>query len=298
MRKSLMAGLCALTVLAASTSMAQTTISTNIFQNNGRLGVGRNDPQVPADIVGSIRTTNFFYFGSGTGFSGMFFIRGGTGGFEESARIGQLNNANYMMTLGAMNNRDVRVVNDEMWGILVRDNNRVGIGTATPTTTLDVNGTIRASGDVSAAVVEIRGQGNDLAESFKVNGAPDSIAPGMVVAIDATRTGELQLANEPYDRKVAGIISGAGDLYAGIHLGGDANPEEGFHPVALSGRVWCWVDADLGAVQPGDSLTTSPTLGHAMVVSDHARATGATIGKAMTGLDGGKGLVLVLVNLR
>jgi hypothetical protein len=35
-----------------------------------------------------------------------------------------------------------------------------------------------------------------------------------------------------------------------------------------------------------------------MKVTDHARATGAVVGKAMTALEKGKGLVLVLVNLQ
>jgi len=60
-----------------------------------------------------------------------------------------------------------------------------------------------------------------------------------------------------------------------------------------------YVDASAGAVRPGDLLTTSDTPGHAMKVLDHARATGAVIGKAMSSLESGeRGLVLVLVNLQ
>ena len=73
---------------------------------------------------------------------------------------------------------------------------------------------------------------------------------------------------------------------------------DGAHPVALTGRVWCKVDASFGAVTPGDLLTTSPTPGHAMKAGDGGRRSGATIGKAMTSLEAGRGLVLVLVNLQ
>ncbi len=73
---------------------------------------------------------------------------------------------------------------------------------------------------------------------------------------------------------------------------------EGKQPVAMTGRVWCYVDASFGAVRPGDRLTTSSTPGHAMKADDAARAPGAVIGKAMTELKEGKGLVLVLVNLQ
>ena len=57
-------------------------------------------------------------------------------------------------------------------------------------------------------------------------------------------------------------------------------------------------DASHGVIKPGDLLTTSDTPGHAMKVSDHAQAQGAILGKAMSGLKEGKGLVLVLVTLQ
>jgi hypothetical protein len=58
------------------------------------------------------------------------------------------------------------------------------------------------------------------------------------------------------------------------------------------------MDADRGAIKPGDLITTSDTPGHGMKVSDHAQAQGAIIGKAMSPLASGKGLVLVLVSLQ
>ena len=59
-----------------------------------------------------------------------------------------------------------------------------------------------------------------------------------------------------------------------------------------------WADAGYGAIQPGDLLTTSDSAGCAMKVSDHDLAQGAILGKAMTSLEQGKGLVLVLVTLQ
>jgi hypothetical protein len=73
---------------------------------------------------------------------------------------------------------------------------------------------------------------------------------------------------------------------------------DGKFPVALTGRVYCWGDASHGAIEVGDLLTTSTTPGHAMKATDTAKAQGAIIGKAMTTLKSGKGLVLVLVNLQ
>jgi len=51
-------------------------------------------------------------------------------------------------------------------------------------------------------------------------------------------------------------------------------------------------------IKPGDLLTTSDTPGHAMKVTEHPRAQGAILGKAMSSLESGTGLVLVLVTLQ
>jgi len=68
--------------------------------------------------------------------------------------------------------------------------------------------------------------------------------------------------------------------------------------VALSGRVYVHADAAYGEIKPGDLLTTSDTPGHAMKVTEHGKAQGAILGKAMSGLKDGKGMVLVLVTLQ
>ena len=62
--------------------------------------------------------------------------------------------------------------------------------------------------------------------------------------------------------------------------------------------MYCWVDTSNGPIKPGDLLTTSDTPGHAMKVTDYAKAQGAIIGKAMSSLEKGRGLVLVLVTLQ
>lgn len=106
------------------------------------------------------------------------------------------------------------------------------------------------------------------------------------------------VSNQAYDRRVAGIISGAGGINPGMLMGQPGSIAYGDHPVALTGRVYCWADASNGPITPGDLLTASDTPGHAMKVSDDANAQGAIIGKALTSLKEGKGLVLVLVTLQ
>jgi len=197
--------------------------------------------------------------------------------------------------------------------ITCKSNGRVGIGTTAPASLLDVAGTARVN------VLTIDG-GADLSENFDVlagsRGATEprsrdgdsneatrqegnTIEAGTVVSIDAENPGKLRVATSAYDTTVAGIVSGAGGVSTGMVMAHEGTLADGAHPVALSGRVYCKADASLGAIRPGDLLTTSDTPGHAMKVVDRDRANGAILGKAMTSLAAGeKGLVLVLVSLQ
>jgi hypothetical protein len=165
---------------------------------------------------------------------------------------------------------------------------------------------LNVEGRTRTGVLEITG-GADFAENFDINinvaetaspATTTKVEAGMVVSIDPTSPGKLQLSSQAYDRRVAGIISGAGGVKPGMMMSQTGTLADGQHPVALSGRVYCYVDASQGAIEPGDLLTTASTPGHAMKVADAAKAQGAIIGKAMTGLKEGKGLVLVLVTLQ
>lgn len=171
------------------------------------------------------------------------------------------------------------------------------MGTDNPQAKLDVRGTTRTQ------LLQITG-GADLAEPFDVVSAHrDQVIPGMVAVIDRDHDGKLTPCTRAYDTAVAGIISGANGLSPGMLMRAEGQPHaDGEHPIAMSGRVWCWVDASPetggGPVRRGDRLTTSTTFGHAMKVTDKTKAQGAVIGKVMTELPEGRGLVLVLVNLQ
>ena len=149
-------------------------------------------------------------------------------------------------------------------------------------------------GPVSVCSLEVRG-GCDVAEPFQMSAA--TIAKGSVVVIDDANAGQLKLSDRAYDTRVAGIVSGANGINPGIALHQDGALEGGQN-VALSGRVYVLADASTGAIKPGDLLTTSSTPGHAMKVANHNRAQGAILGKAMSSLNQGKGMVLVLVTLQ
>ena len=164
----------------------------------------------------------------------------------------------------------------------------VGIGTLTPQNTLDVNGITRTHSIIITG-------GSDLAEPFRMS--KGKIPQGAVVVIDEEHPGQLKKSTSAYDTHVAGVVSGANGINPGIALHQEGALDGGQN-VALSGRVYVLADATRGAIHPGDLLTTSDTPGHAMKATDRIRAQGAILGKAMTGLSTGKGMVLVLVTLQ
>ena len=173
------------------------------------------------------------------------------------------------------------------------------LGAVSPNTVClswDYSGNVWVSNNCSVATLSIRG-GADLAEPFNITSGKDEVIEGAVVVIDDQNPGHLKLSNSPYDTHVAGVVSGANGVNPGIQMHQQGIIEGGKN-VALTGRVYVQADAANGAIRPGDMLTTSSTPGHAMKVNDHAKAVGAILGKAMTGLSAGKGMVLVLVTLQ
>ena len=139
--------------------------------------------------------------------------------------------------------------------------------------------------------------GADLAEPFPISHAGDQTPEGAVLVIDEENPGHLKMSDQAYDTRVAGVVSGANGIHPGIQMQ-QQGLVEGGQNVALTGRVYVQADAGNGAIRPGDLLTTSRVPGRAMRVSDHGRAQGAILGKAMTGLKTGQGMVLVLVTLQ
>ncbi len=248
-----------------------------VSQNgSGNLGVGTSSPKGKIHVNGDYygRGHLYLYAYEGDGASGTAFVQARDDSTTSNIDL-QLRSKSGSAAVDVLT---------------CKSNGRVGIGTTAPAQLLHVNGTARVN------VLQITG-GADLSENFEVTG--DRIEPGMVVAIDPHNPGRLQLSTGAYDRTVAGIISGAGGVKTGMTMSQEGTVADGGHAVALTGRVYCWVDATTMGVQPGDLLTTAELPGHAMKVTDHNRAAGAIIGKAMSSLpQGERGLVLVLVSLQ
>jgi hypothetical protein len=63
--------------------------------------------------------------------------------------------------------------------------------------------------------------------------------------------GALQQSQQAYDKRVAGVISGAGGLRPGIVLDKQQAPGN-WMPIALLGKVYCKVDGLYGSIEIGD----------------------------------------------
>jgi hypothetical protein len=148
-------------------------------------------------------------------------------------------------------------------------------------------GNVEVTGDVSLV-------GQDCAEDFDIADA-EGLDPGTVMVVG--EEGRLRQSHQGYDKRVAGVISGASDFKAGIVLG-RRHSQIDRKPIALVGKVYCKADASYAPIEAGDLLTTAPTLGHAMKAVDPRKAFGAIIGKALRPLNAGQGLIPILIALQ
>jgi hypothetical protein len=172
-------------------------------------------------------------------------------------------------------------------------NGNVGIGTTEPTEKLHVEGNITTNGDITASG-DIRLTNADCAEDFDICGT-EQIEPGTVMVLG--EEGKLEQSHQAYDKRVAGVVSGAGGYRPGIVM--DKRESGNLRqPVALLGKVFCKVDARHGTIEIGDLLTTSPTPGHAMKAEDPLKAFGTVIGKALRPLEESQGLIPILIALQ
>lgn len=172
-------------------------------------------------------------------------------------------------------------------GVLATSKNGVGIWGKGGRLAAFFEGDVEVTGD-------LRLTNADCAEDFDIADA-DPIEPGTVMVLGDE--GALCRSRKAYDKRVAGVVSGAGDYKPGIVL----DKQQSSHnrqPIALLGKVFCKVDAQFGAIDVGDLLTTSPTPGYAMRVEDPLKAFGAVIGKALRPLIDGQGLIPILIALQ
>jgi hypothetical protein len=162
-------------------------------------------------------------------------------------------------------------------------------------------GDIIVKNDAGKEVIHLDGGSGDIilanadcAEEFDVLSA-EAVEPGTVMVLDDA--GGLRPSATAYDKKVAGVVSGAGGYKPGIILDRRSSPSARV-PLALVGKVYCKADATDAPIATGDLLTTAATPGHAMKASDPLKAFGAVIGKALKPLPQGRGLIPILIALQ
>jgi hypothetical protein len=262
---------------------------------HGRLRVRNADDEVTMEINGESGNTAI----GGSRRPGRIFVKAGPGSSADNAF--ELNGATGSMAVGAEQRAGQISVCDELGKetILLRGttgNLAVGRfgkeGNVFVKNALGQN-VIQLSGETGNVNVDgdVRLSGGDLAERFTV-AAPGTVSPGDVVAL--TDEGTVAVAVQAYDRRVVGVVSGAGDLKPGLLL---AAVEPGSALLALSGRVYCKVDAGPAPIEVGDLLTTGPVPGHAIKATDPTMAFGAVFGKAAGSVAHGRGLIPVVVCL-
>jgi len=236
-----------------------------IVDQSGNVGIGTNSPRAGLEVnVGTSNGGQIIHAGAPR----ILFETGPTH-FNWRISAQDLTNAAFEISVGQ---QDGDATNDTYTPVL----------------------TALQSGHVRVPVLEVIG-GSDIAEPFPMVSGQRPL-PGMVLAIDDANPGHLRLSVAPYERGVAGVVSGAGGVNAGLTLGQVDELGAG-PPVAMSGRAYCLATTANGPITPGDLLTTSDMPGHAMKATDPTRSHGAILGKAMSNLKQGEGLVLVLVNL-
>jgi hypothetical protein len=157
-----------------------------------------------------------------------------------------------------------------------------------PMKIVNSSGNVEVTGDIELTNA-------DCAEDFNIGGTEITVDAGSVMVLG--EGGALFPSQHVYDKRVAGVISGAGDYKPGIVLD-KQNSEGNRQSIALLGKVYCKVDAEYGAIEVGDLLTTSATPGHAMKADDPAKAFGAVLGKALRSLGNGQELIPILVTLQ
>lgn len=146
-----------------------------------------------------------------------------------------------------------------------------------------------ASDGTAYSDTSFNGGGADFAEMMA---AAEELAPGEVLIAGAD--GRVERARRARDTAVIGVYSTAPGFIGGA---GPNQDLAGKVPVAIVGIVPVFASAESGPIAPGDLLVSASLAGHAMRAAEPIPA-GAVLGKALSGLEGGRGVIQVLLAAR
>jgi hypothetical protein len=163
-------------------------------------------------------------------------------------------------------------------GNIYRATGNVGIGDATPDTTLKVVGSLCVKSDANNCAGSTAGtiyannlsiQSADLAENYEVS--DNSIAPGDVVSVSTANLSEVIKSNPSNESNIMGVISTSPGLVMNDSL------KENGRAVALIGRVPIKVIAGSLNIKVGDPLGVSPIEGYGTTM----KFSGFTVAKSL-----------------
>ena len=188
---------------------------------NGKVGIGTTAPQATLDVAGPITVSSSSapLFFTGTTASGAPVYDGARLRYDHHFFGAALDALVVEKTDGNENAPDggiavVMTGADQQadLAVAIRGDGKVGIGTPTPAYTLDVNGPVRASGDLWTTGA-IRGLGDRPLTGMYSNQDPwNSRAYLEMWGADTTRSGELRLAGTYVDMVYNSTTAGYGSI--------------------------------------------------------------------------------------
>ncbi len=256
-----------------------------VDETNNRVGIGTNAPAAKLHVDGSVFVDNDLDVGSANASPSLELHESGS----SSTRYGWVKIKNYNFT--ATDKTAILIDSD---GSSNEPYLRLFHSDGSDAITLDAD--VAGNSRITTDELEITG-GSDFAENFDIVSSELNPKPGMLVSIDPNNSGKLIISTSAFDKRIAGIVSGANGIRTGLMMGQEGSIADGTYPIALSGRVYVSACDEGGAIEPGDLLTSSSSPGLAMKVDVDNPPIGTIIGKAMTRPDE-RGFVLVLVNLQ
>jgi hypothetical protein len=122
--------------------------------------------------------------------------------------------------------------------------------------------------------IQVSGKNDCIARVFRLD-TRDVINPGDLL-VSTEEVGKLAKSKNPYATNALGVLVTGANLLFGKEK---ADQNEGL--VAISGIVQMNVDPSMGAIVPGDLLTTGLTSGYAIKLDPNKAKVGCVIGKAL-----------------